>query len=106
MKDRVFKPMPVTLVELRQVINDNDISEEMVRMRTRGAKLVTVQDRGFVGKIKRFIKVNKINVTGVKPHLFVCCCCCCIKAVPIVKLECHGDSATGCPKKSVPKNPN
>ena len=54
MKDMVFKPLPVTMVELRHLISEasHDISEEMVRkavvcMRTREAKLVAMKKKGF-----------------------------------------------------------
>ena len=52
MKDMVFKPLPVTMVELRHLKSEasHDISEEMVRkavvcMRTRAAKLVAMDGR-------------------------------------------------------------
>ena len=52
MKDMVFKPLPVTMVELRHLISEasHDISEEMLRkavvcMRTRTAKLVAMNGR-------------------------------------------------------------
>ena len=52
MKEMVFKPMPVTKVELTHLMSEasHDISEEMVRkavvcMRTRAAKLVAMDGR-------------------------------------------------------------
>ena len=57
MKERVYKPMPVTMKDLRQKINVvfNDISEDMVKkavmiMKSRASKLVAVEGRGFEGK--------------------------------------------------------
>ena len=52
MKDMVFKPLPVTMVELRHLISEasHDISEDVVRkavvcIRTRAAKLVAMDGR-------------------------------------------------------------
>ena len=52
MKDMVFKPLPVTMVELRHLISEasHDISKEMVRkavvcLRTRAARLVNMDGR-------------------------------------------------------------
>ena len=60
----VFKPMSVTMVELRLLISEasHDISEEMVRkavvcMRTRAAKLVAMD-----GREKDLIKFSNMNI--------------------------------------------
>ena len=57
MKERVYQPMPVTIEELKQKIIEvfHGISEEIVRkavlsMRSRTAKLVAVEGKGFEGK--------------------------------------------------------
>ena len=70
MKDMIFKHMPVTMVELRHLISEasHDISEEMVRkavvcMRTRGAKLVAMNERE-----KDLIKFGNLNIFYLVPE--------------------------------------
>ena len=67
MKDMVFKPLPVTMVELRHLISEasHDISEEMVRkavvcMRTRAAKLVAGE--------KDLINFGNLNIIHLVPE--------------------------------------
>ena len=69
-KDMVFKPLPVTMVELRHLISEafHDISEEMIRkavvcMRTRAAKLVAMN-----GREKDLIKFGNLNIFHLVPE--------------------------------------
>ena len=57
LKDKVYQPMPVTMNDLKQKIEEvfNDIPKETVKkavvsMRSRAAKLVAVEGKGFEGK--------------------------------------------------------
>ena len=63
MKDMVFKPLPVTMVELRHLISEasHDISEKTVR--TRAAKLVAMD-----GREKDFIKFRNMNIIHLVPE--------------------------------------
>ena len=70
MKYMVFKPLPVTMVELRHLISEasHDISEEMVRkavvcMRTRAAKLVAMD-----GREKDLINFGNPNIVHLVPE--------------------------------------
>ena len=70
MKDIVFKPLPVTMVEQRHLISEasHDISEEMVRkavvcMRTRAPKLVTID-----GREKDLINFGNPNIIHLVPE--------------------------------------
>ena len=54
MKDKVYKPMPVTMDQLKEKISDvfNEIPEEAVKkavfsMKTRAAKMVAVEGNGI-----------------------------------------------------------
>ena len=69
MKDMVFKPLPVTMVELRHLISEaSRETDEMVRkavvsMRTRAAKLVAMN-----GTEKDLIKFGNLNIIHVVPE--------------------------------------
>ena len=70
MKDMVFKPLPVTMLELWHLISEasHDISEEMVRkavvcMRTRAANLVAID-----GREKDLISFGNPNIIHLVPE--------------------------------------
>ena len=70
MKDMVFKPLPVTMVELRHLISEasHEKSDEMVKkavvsMRTRAAKLVAMN-----GTEKDLIKFGNLNIFHLVPE--------------------------------------
>ena len=54
MKDKVYRPVPVTMDKLKEKISNvfNEIPEEVVKkaffsMKTRAAKMVTVEEKGL-----------------------------------------------------------